>query len=81
MNAANRIVAMLSALVTPLVTLLVVYNVTTPDQGAAIGGVLAALAVGWHASAAVTNRANNASAVTSVTNSEMLAARDAGKAV
>lgn len=56
MNATDRAIAVLSALATPLVTLLVVYGAATPDQGAAIGGVLAALAVGWHAAQQITTR-------------------------
>jgi len=45
----NKIILMATSASASIATLLVAFNAVTPEQGAAIGGVISALAVGWHA--------------------------------
>lgn len=45
----NKVILMVTSASASIATCLVAFNAVTPAQGAAIGSVISALAVGWHA--------------------------------
>lgn len=45
----DKIIILLTSASASIATMLVAFNAVTPAQGAAIGSVFSALAVGWHA--------------------------------
>ena len=45
----NKVILMVTSASASIATCLVAFNAVTPAQGAAIGGVISGLAVGWHA--------------------------------
>jgi len=48
MTWVNRTILLLTSMSAAIVSALVAFNAVSPDKGAAIGGVVSALAIGWH---------------------------------